>query len=323
MSGLVVGIDLGGTHMQVGVVDASGAIVGRAQGFTDPAAGVAGVCEVIAAKVGESCQAAGIAADELRGVGLAAPGAVDPWRRVVINAPNLGWSNAEPAGLLEATLGVPVALDNDVNAAALAEHRLGAGRGVDGAGGDLLAVWIGTGVGGGLILSGTIYHGAGFTAGEIGHVIVDADAAAGPVELEAVASRTAIARAVAEAVEAGEPSALGEAVRAGERLTSGHLAEASADGDALVQRVVGRAMDRLGVQIASVVTLLSLRRVVLGGGLVEAMPDRLCELVGASVRRHAWPDSAKVVEIVPTALGPDAGLLGAAMVARERLVSQG
>lgn len=307
-----IGIDLGGTHMQIGVVDADGRILGRAFGHTDAAGGFDAVAAQIIQRTVEACAAAGIAPRDAGAAGLAAPGAVDHARGVVINAPNLGWSNLDAARPLRDALGIRVLLDNDVNAAVIAEHTLGAGRGCD----DLLGVWIGTGVGGGLILSGRIYEGAAFTAGEIGHIIADYRGQPGRRELEHLASRTAIARDIAERVRAGEPSVLADPVSRGQPLTSALITQALDRGDALVGRVLADAADVLGVAVANAATLLSFRRVVLGGGLVEALGVRLTGRVQTAARAAVWPETLRSLEVVPTALGPDAGLLGAAMLAR-------
>lgn len=307
-----IGIDLGGTHMQIGVVDPVGRILGRAFGHTDAAGGFDAVAAQIITRTAEACAAAGIAPRDAHAAGLAAPGAVDHARGLVINAPNLGWSNLDAASPLRDALGIRVVLDNDVNAAVLAEHTLGAGRGCD----HLLGVWIGTGVGGGLILGGRIYEGAAFTAGEIGHIIADYRGQPGRRELEHLASRTAIARDIAERVRAGETSVLADPVSRGQPLTTALITQALDRGDLVVEHVLAEAAAILGVAVANAATLLSFQRVILGGGLVEALGVRLTDRVQAAARAAVWPETLRALEVVPTTLGPDAGLLGAAMLAR-------
>ncbi|MEM9166522.1 MAG: ROK family protein [Planctomycetota bacterium] len=317
---VVGGVDLGGTHMQVGLVDAAGNVVGRVRGKTPPDAPAETVCDAIGERLRAACQEAGLEPATLKGVGLAAPGAVDHAAGIVVNAPNIGWSGTPAAALLTERTGVATVLDNDVNAAVLAEHRLGVGTTT--ADGDLLGVWIGTGVGGGLILGGDVYHGDSQTAGEIGHIIVDPDAEAGPLELEAIASRSAICRSIETAVHAGRGCALSPDIERGEPLTSARLAEAAQAQDPLVLEVLDHAARVLGHQLSLFVTTLSLRRIVLGGGLVESLGSMLCPMVEAQVRRWAWPEPLRSVEVLPTRLGAEAGWLGAAMLARERLASR-
>jgi glucokinase len=147
---LVVGIDLGGTNMQIGVVDPSYKICARSKRKTKAAEGCEAVVQRIVEGVEEACQNAGIRAADLGGLGIGAPGAVDPKRGVVLEAVNLRWSDVPLCDILSKRLGIPVMLDNDVNVAVYGENRLGAGENAR----DLLGVWIGTGIGGGLILNG-------------------------------------------------------------------------------------------------------------------------------------------------------------------------
>ncbi len=299
----VIGIDLGGTHMQVGVVSAAGELIGRSQCHTEASEGFDAVIATIAGQCQAACEAASVSMDDIAAAGLAAPGAADPARGLVLNAPNLGWDDAPAASALGKAIGRPVMLDNDVNAAALAEAKLGAGRGFD----DLMAVWVGTGIGGGVIFGGRVFHGPGFTAGEIGHVIMDIDGGKGQRKLEHLASRAAISREIA--AKAGHT----------ETMTARAIAEAYSDGDWVVREVVDRAAVRIGVAIANVATVLSLSRVVLGGGLIESMRDAFVGPVEQSVRDHIFPEELRSIEVVPTDLGPDAGLMGAAMLARQRI----
>ncbi|MEN1705253.1 MAG: ROK family protein, partial [Planctomycetota bacterium] len=136
----VIGIDLGGTHMQVGVVSSTGVLLGRSRCHTDAQEGFDAVIATIAEQCRAACDDAAVSLDAIAGAGLAAPGAVDPGRGLVLRAPNIGWDDAPAAAALEKSIGRPVFLDNDVNAAALAEATLGAGRGHA----DMLAVWVGT-----------------------------------------------------------------------------------------------------------------------------------------------------------------------------------
>lgn len=308
-----VGVDLGGTHMQVGVVNAACEIVGRAGTKTEAARGPAAILDTIAEQVRLALDRAGLKRADA--VGLAAPGAVDPERGIVLNAPNLKWDDLPAAEELQRRLDMPVVLDNDVNAAAFAEQRLGAGKGCN----DLLGLWIGTGIGGGLVLRGEVYHGPRRTAGEIGHVIIDPSNPKGRRELEHQCSRTAISRDIREAIEAGEPSALAEIIAQTGTCNSAQIASALTQGDALALRVVNEAGEKIGRVLGTMVTMLSLERIVVGGGLVEEAGAFIVEPIQRATRETAWPEELRSVEVRATVLGPNAGLLGAALLSAARL----
>ncbi len=309
---ITVGVDLGGTHMQIGVLDDSRSVIGRSSGKTHAERGSDAVLDEVATHIRAAMHEAGVS--KVRAIGLAAPGAVDHEQGIVIDAPNLDWEDLPAAHLLEERLGAPVLLDNDVNAAVYAEQRLGAGRGHD----NLLGIWIGTGIGGGLILNGSVYHGQRQTAGEIGHVIIDPHNPLRRRELEHQCSRTAIARDIADAINEGQASSLKAFADKGGPIPSAEIAKALADGDELTRRVVHEACGKIGSVVGSIVTLLSLGRVVVGGGLVEDAGLSIVAPIEQAVRAACWPESLRNIEVVPTKLGANAGLIGAALLAAER-----
>lgn len=308
-----VGVDLGGTHLQVGVVSEACEIVGRSSAKTEAHRGPAAVLDTIAEHVRLALARAGLSRADA--VGLTAPGAVDPERGLVLNAPNIGWDDVPAAAELQRRLDMPVTLDNDVNAAVFAEQRLGAGRGTS----DLLGVWIGTGIGGGLVLRDEVYHGPRRTAGEIGHIIIEPGHPQGRTELEHHCSRSSIARDIGEAIARGEASSLAEAYRERGTCSASDMASALRAGDSLTLRVVTRAGERLGHVIGAMVTMLSLECVVVGGGLVEEAGDFLVGPIRRGALETLWPEELRTLEVRPTQLGPNAGLLGAALLSRARL----
>jgi glucokinase len=311
----IVGIDLGGTNMQIGVVDADRAIVGRSRKKTQALEGRAKVIDRIVEGVNTACEQAGMSVKQLGGLGIGAPGAVDATRGVVLEAVNLRWNDVGLAGILQDKLGIPVVVDNDVNVAIYGEWKMGAGQGVT----ELLGVWLGTGIGGGLILNGKLYEGALFTAGEIGHTIFYPNAPMGSRTLEENCSRTAVAERLVKLIKANSPSKLSETVLAGETIKSKLIAEAYESGDALTHEVVDEVAKLVGIAVANVVTVLSLPRVILGGGLTEAIGKPFVTEVKKSVKEFVFPDRCRQVEIVASELEDDAGLLGAALLAREKL----
>lgn len=302
--------------MQIGVVDAEGRVVARDKRKTRAREGKDAVVDRMVSGIAEVCRDAGLKPGDLAGIGLGAPGAVDPATGVVLEAVNLRWKDVPIVEGLSARLGVPVVLENDVNAAIVGENRFGAGKGSR----DLLGVWLGTGVGGGLILDGRLYHGALHTAGEFGHMTLFPGAMPASTSVEHNCSRTAIVRTIRQLIEADEASMIWDLVDGDlSAIRSRTLGAAYRAGDDLTCEVIHASADLLGIAIAGIVTLLSLPRVVLGGGLTEAIGEPLAQRVEASVRRHVFPDACRVVRVVPTMLADRAGIIGAALIARDRL----
>jgi glucokinase len=310
-----LGVDLGGTKILTALVGEGGEVLARARAAT-PQDGPAAVMDAIAATVEDACRAGGVEVREVAAVGAGAPGPLDPVSGVVFQPPNLaGWRDVPLRDLLVARFGLPSIVENDANAAALGEHWVGAGAGVD----DLVYITVSTGIGGGLILRGRIYHGVSGTAGEVGHMVIDPSGPRCPCGrrgcLEALASGTAIGRAAREAVAAGRPTAL--AALAGGGLTAAEVARAASEGDAVAREVYARAAAALGAGVTNLVNLLNPAMVVLGGGVMRA-GELLLGPVRRIVRQEAFDRPGAVVQIVPARLGDDAGAVGAAAVARAR-----
>ncbi len=310
-----VGIDLGGTNMQIGVVSAESKVLSRSKRKTKAEDGRDAILTRIVEGVGEACKEAGCKVGDLGGVGIGAPGAIDPGPGVVLEAVNLRWNDVPLAKLLKHRLDLPVVVDNDVNVAVYGENKLGAGDNSK----DLLGVWVGTGIGGGLILNGAIYYGHHMTAGEIGHMIAMPGNQPGSRSLEHNCSRTAVVDRLVRLIKANRKSVIPELVDGdlGD-VKSKTIAKAYQMGDELTVEVVDHTSELLGTCIAGVVTLLSLGRVVLGGGLTEALGEPFVERVRKAARQNAFPDRCKQVKVVGTKLLDDAGVLGAALIAMER-----
>ncbi len=318
----VVGVDLGGTKILAAVVDREGRIVARLKHKTRAERGP----EAVIAHLVEICRQvvrkAGLAWEEIGGVGVGAPGPMDPDSGVVYHPPNLpGWEEVPLGPRLAEALQLPVYLENDVNLGTLGEHALGAGRGSR----DMVGIFVGTGVGGGVILDGRLHGGMRHAAGEVGHMVVLAE---GPVCgcgkrgcLESVASRTAIVRDIRLGIAAGRQSLIPQMTGGNpERLTSGVLARAWRRGDPLVREVMGRAQFYLGVGVASIVNLIDPEVIVFGGGVVEALGDEFLEPIRVTARQYFIQQrEAERVRIVTAALGDRAGVLGAAVLVWQRL----
>jgi glucokinase len=312
-----VGIDLGGTNMQIGVVSNDYKVLGQAKKKTKADEGLDAVLVRIVEGVGEACAAAGLEMSQLGGIGIGAPGAVDPKKGIVLEAVNLRWKNEPIAQLLSRKTKVPSYLDNDVNVAVYGENELGAGKGSK----FVLGVWVGTGVGGGLILNGDLYYGHYLTAGEIGHTIILPSNQPGSRSLEHNCSRSAVVERIVRLIRSNRSSSLkAEMEEAGpEKIKSRALAKAYHDGDELTIEVLDESAELLGTAIAGQVTMLSLERVILGGGLVEAVGKPYVDKVRKAMKKFAFPDSCKECDVVASQLEDQAGILGAAMLAMERL----
>lgn len=319
---VVMGIDLGGTKILAAAVDDQGRILGQAKRKTKPETGVEGVVARIMETLDEAVTNAKLTRKDIGAMGVGAPGPVDTQTGVIATAPNLpGWSNVPLGELLQTQTGMPAAIANDVNVGALGEFTYGAGRGTS----DMVSVFVGTGIGGGIILNGQLHAGARGAAGEIGHMIVLAD---GPYCgcgnrgcIEALASRTAIVESLQRAVAAGRQSSLAAVLSGGgQRLSSGGLAEAWRAGDPLTVEVLGRVQYYLGLHIASIVNFLDPEAIVFGGGVIEALGEAFV----APIRPIAYQyflqrRDADRVRIVVSQLGDNAGILGAAVLARQRM----
>lgn len=309
----VAGVDLGGTNITVGLVDEDFRVVDDTKVPTPR--GPEPVVDAIVAQV----RALG---DDVVAVGVGAPGPVSDG--VVLTAPNLpGWGGPVPlAQRLQEALGLPVEVENDATAGTVGEWRAGAGHGSD----HLLGVWLGTGVGGGLVLDGRPYRGASGGAGELGHVPVRLDGAQCGCGLrgcvEAYAGRASMERTVRLAAEAGRPTTMLD-IAAGtgkQRLTAKVWAKALDDDDPLAVAVFGEAVAVVGAGIASAVNLLDLDRVVLGGGLTERFGKRLTRRVREATRAHLLV-ADKPLQVVAAELGDHSGMVGVAALAREAFSS--
>ena len=299
--------------MQIGVVDAEGRVVGRCKRKTKAGLGMEAVIERVVEGVRRACADAGMDLSDLAGAGAGVPGAIDAPNGVVYEAPNLQWFDVPVRTRLSQALGVPVAIDNDVNVAVWGESQRGAGVGHR----DLLGVWVGTGVGGGLVLDGRVWRGPFFTAGEIGQTIVDPDTGPSKRTLEQNSSRTGMVHSL-ELVLLQHPESILHTLRRENDgvIGSRQMAMAFEARDAAAMLVVEHAAALLGASIANVVTLLSIGAVVVGGGVTEALGQPFLDLVKSHFDRFVFPARLRSTAFLMTALRDDAGVIGAALLAR-------
>ena len=317
-SSIIVGVDLGGTKILAAAVGPNDRILGRAKRPTPAEAGGPAILAAILATVDQALAEARLSRSAVAAVGIGSPGPLDPLTGVIPFSSNLNVRNWALGPDLSAALGRPVLLQNDVRAGGYGEYRLGAGRGHR----NVLAAFVGTGVGGCLILDGQVLDGATGNAGEIGHIMIKPD---GPRCgcgrrgcLEALASRTAIARRVGKAARKGLSSALATKVdKKSGKLKSGDLAAAMLANDPVAVEEVQRAARYLGLGLGGLINLLGPDVVVLGGGVTEAIGEPFVALVRAAARQQTLVDPEGKIAIKRAALGDDAGVLGVALLASE------
>jgi glucokinase len=286
----------------------------KTEGNVGADAGVARIVQTIQDVLAE----AKLPVEQLAGIGLGIPGPLDLDRGVILETPNLGWSNVPIASRLRQAFGCPVWIANDVDAGVFGEYRFGAAVGVRCA----LGVFPGTGIGGGCVYEGRILRGKTGSCMEIGHLQVLPD---GPLCgcgrrgcLESVASRLAISAAAAQAVYRGAAPTLHKIAGTDlANIRSGALAAAIEAGDVVVEQIVRQAAAHIGVAVAGAVNLLAPDLVVLGGGLVEAMPNLFVEEVQATARGRVMPALSGCFAVVAAKLGDDATALGAAAFAQQ------
>ncbi len=314
-AGLIAGVDLGGTKILTLVVGRDLKIAGSDLRATDAAEGPEAVLARIMASVRVASRGRALAA-----IGISTPGPCDPERGVVTSPPNLpGWSDVPLAQLVSQGMHLPAWIENDANAAAIAEQRLGAGRGSR----HMVLVILGTGIGGGLILDGRLYRGASGAAGEIGHMQLEPN---GPRCgcgrrgcLEALASGRALRDRAAEIVVREPSGILARIARdEGERPTAESLGRAAAAGDVSAQQAITTAGRYLGAGLTNLVDIFNPEIVVLGGSLRKLGPLYL-DTAREIARVEAFPQSYRDARIVEAELGDEAGAFGAALIALERL----
>lgn len=317
-NGFLVGVDLGGTKILGGIFDSTLRLVGTVKVSTKAQRGPEAVIQRIARCVQDAVDEADLSLKDLRGVGLGAPGAVDGDTGTVIFAPNLDWHDVPLQEKLQDLLGVPVFVENDGNIVALGVYfvELKARQR------HVLGIFVGTGIGGGLVLNGELFSGFGHTAGEIGHMVLETG---GPKCgcgnrgcFEALASRTAMFQQIKDAIKEGQKTILTEMLEEFDKLRSGDLRRALRRGDKLVERVVESAAQYIGIAVANLVNILNPQVVVLGGGVMEALSDEMLGIVVETARDYAMPGALEGVEIIASALGDKAGITGGAVLAKRR-----
>ena len=323
MPPLYLTADIGGTQIRAALCDAAGHIYHRAQQLTLAQEGRDAVIGRIQATLAAAL--ADTPPSQVGGIGIVAPGPLDPVAGVIVFAPNLpGWNNVPLRRIIQDHFGIPTLLGNDANLAALGEHRFGAGRGVH----HLIYITVSTGIGGGIIIDDRMLVGARGFAAEVGHHTILADGLrcnCGNVGcLETVAAGPAIARMAREALAAGQPSLVRDLVNGDlARVDARTVHDAARQGDALAIAVLGRAGHYLGVGIVNPLHLYNPQMIIIGGSVAKAGPF-LFDPMWATIRERSHPIYWEDLRIVPPELGDDVGLMGAlALILSEQAAGAG
>lgn len=317
-----LGFDLGGTKMQSVLFNERFEPIVRRKKKTRGHEGADSGVERIIAIIEKVLEEGKITAARLGGIGVGCPGPLDLDEGVIVEAPNLGWKKVPLREILEKKFGCPATICNDVDAGVYGEYRFGAGV----KGRTVLGVFPGTGIGGGLVYEGHIFRGKKSSCLEIGHMpVVPYGALCGCGRrgcLETVASRLAMSAEIAKAAYRGQaPHLLRVAGTDLANIRSGVLAEVIDAGDKIVEEIVRDGARYLGDAIAGVVNLLAPDVIILGGGLVEALPKLFTEEVEKSLKRHIMPAYEGTYELRVAKLGDDAGAMGAAAWAEQSAIS--
>ena len=314
----IVGVKLAPTHITAALTNLHAEVVSRVERDFAADAPAGRVIELIVRAIREVMRRRELSNDDVLGVGVVLPGLIDLRTGVALSSRFLHWQNLNVRAALGERLELPVFIDNDANAFALAEHWYGAGRGVE----DLVAVTVGIGIGAGVVTGGRLYRGAREGAGEIGHMVMDLD---GPLCtcgkhgcLEAFAADAGIERTTRELLLRARGASRLSRSRP-ERITREDVVRAGREGDGLARRALAEAGTVLGAALANVVNLLNPARIVVGGEATEGAGDLLLDPARASLREHAFSVLADELEVVPASLGADAWLMGAATLVLEEV----
>ena len=335
---LVVGVDLGGTQTRAAVVRGA-EVIARVSHPTPAEEGPAAVFDAITKAITQALEMAETGINDIGGIGISAPGPLDPQTGIVFEAPNLrGWDNVPLGESIAKRFPAPVYVGHDATLAGLAEHRYGAGRGAH----DMIYMTVSTGIGGGIIADDEIIDGAGGTAGEIGHQYIDPRPDAPKCGIghsgcvEAFGSGTAIARDASALIAAGrgqgilavhqeltaaaaashepatpDPTAVIPTHEKTHLVTARDVVEAAARGDAEALAIINAAAIAVGIGCVNLLHILNPAVIVLGGGVTKAGP-LLFEPILQVIQQRSFKRPAELVEIVPAQLGDDGGLIGAA-----------
>ena len=310
-----VGVDLGGTKILAGVFSSRGEWRGREKRATPFDGSSRDLVEAVIATIDGALASASLSRSRVAAIGVGSPGPIDPERGLILRSPNIAARRVYLGPRIEKEFSRRVVLDNDVNMAVRGEWRAGAGRGRR----NLVGLWVGTGIGGCVIVDGRVVMGVNRNAGELGHMIVEAGKAKPGTDrgsLEWEASKGGMARWIRREIRKGRASSLRKRIRA-RRLHSRDLGNAYRKGDALAVEALERSARLVGIAIANLFDALAPEIFILGGGVVEDVGAPYVRLARESARHHAFSVELARPRVVASSLKDAAGPLGAALAARD------
>lgn len=312
----IVGVDLGGTKIMAGVYDTHLKCLARNKISTKPERGPEAIVKRIARCVTDAVDEYDLSTKQIRGIGIGAPGAVDPETGRVLFAPNLDWTNFPLKKALEKELDLPVFVENDCNASMLGVYE----KELSPKPRHAIGIFVGTGIGGGIILDGKLYSGFNRTAGEIGHMVIEVGGAKCNCGnrgcFEALASRTAIFRKITAAIKGGQKTLLTEMLGDDlSELRSGDLRKAIRKGDKFVEGVIEEAAEYIGIGVANLINVFNPQVVVLGGGVISALEDEMMAIIVATAEDYAMNGTMSGIDIIASKAADDACINGAAVLA--------
>lgn len=311
MPNYAIGIDLGGTKILTGLVNkATGEVLHFIKQKTGKEKDAESIMEKLKLSIKELLDVSKFDTSQIDCIGIGAPGQVDRDKGILISAPNLNCSNLNIKAILEREFFIPTYLGNDVGIATLGEMKFGAGKDFN----NFVCIFVGTGIGSGIAENGRIRYGATGTAGEIGHIIVDAGGrpcgCGGNGCLEAYASRTAIEARIMGALKKGRPSIITEFMQDGKAISSKMIRKALEHKDELIKQVLFEASDYLSNGIATVINFYNPELIVMGGGLIDAVDEFYYRTINKA-KTKALPIPASKVEFKKAQLGDFSGVIGA------------
>ncbi len=316
-----LGIDIGGTKIYTIVVDEKFNILARAKKKTGDGS-PASLLERILNSVSDALSQCNMDLSSISSAGIGFPGPLDSNKGIILQATNLpAWNHFPLAQEAQNSLKCPVFIDNDVNLGTYGEAMLGAGKGSS----NVVGIFLGTGVGGGIVLDGKIYHGNSGTAGELGHMIIQHGGPVGPFGLkgsvEALTSRISVINRIRNDIKKGKKSSLEPHLKSGKKIGSSLLAEAYRTGDPVTRKAFHKAAEFVGVTAGSLINLLAPDVVILGGGVVSAIPEAIVPIARQVAFEISLESNRLTSRVEPASLGDDSGALGAAYYACQRLRS--
>ncbi|RKQ37791.1 ROK family glucokinase [Oceanobacillus halophilus] len=318
MNEMMIGVDIGGTTVKIGFINQDGEILKKWEVPTNTSNGGKAIMDDIWKSIQGHTHSLNISKGSLLGIGIGAPGFIEPDSGFVYEAVNIGWKNMDLAKEMKERANLPVYVQNDANIAALGENWIGAGNGAK----NMIAVTLGTGVGGGVIANGSILNGENGMAGEIGHIKIDPNGipcnCGGIGCLETICSATGIKRQGIDAVSINPDSKLAKFYEEHGKLSAKDIIDFAKSGDEISVQIINNTVDILGRTLANMATIINPSKIIIGGGVSKA-GVYLLDLIASSFETYAIPKLNDVCELKLAELGNDAGIIGGAYLVKQNV----